>query len=103
MLPSFSKLFAKIVFINLTAYLKQNLFLFDIKYGFRENHSTELAIIELMIISALDEKKNPIPIDMDLSQIFDTLGYNMLLTKLRYYGINETPIRWLESYLTDRL
>ena len=40
---------------------------------------------------------------MDLSKAFDTLDHNILLEKLRYYGINETPIRWFESYLTNRL
>ena len=40
---------------------------------------------------------------MDLSKAFDTLDHNILLAKLRYYGINETPIRWFESYLTNRL
>ena len=45
----------------LTEYLKQNKLLFEGQYGFRENHSTELATIELMdrVISALDEKNPP--------------------------------------------
>ena len=61
LLPSISKLFEKIVFIQLTEYLKQNKLLFEGQYGFRENHSTELATIEQMdrVISALDEKNSP--------------------------------------------
>ena len=61
LLPSISKLFEKIVFIQLTEYLKQNKLLFEGQYGFRENHSTELATIELMdrAISALDETNSP--------------------------------------------
>ena len=61
LMPSISKLFEKIVFIQLTEYLKQTKLSFEGQYGFRENHSTELATIELMdrVISALDENKNP--------------------------------------------
>ena len=55
------------------------------------------------VISALDEKKFPLNIFMDLSKAFDTLDHNILLAKLRYYGINETPMRWFESYLTNIL
>ena len=39
---------------------------------------------------------------MDLLKAFDTLDHNILLAKLRYWGINETPIRWIEGYLTNR-
>ena len=40
--------------LYLTEYLKQNKWLFEGQYGFRENHSPELATIELMdrVISA---------------------------------------------------
>ena len=48
-------------------------------------------------------KKLPLTIYMDQSKAFDTLDHKILLAKLRYYGINETPIRWFESYLTNRL
>ena len=80
LLPSISKLFEKIVFIQLTEYLKQNKLLFEGQYGLRENHSTELATIEVMdrVISALDEKKLPLTIYMDLSKAFDTLDHNIL-------------------------
>ena len=98
------KLFEKIVFIQFTEYRKQNKLLFEGQNGFRENHSIELATIELMdmVISALDEELT-LTIYMDLSKAFDTLDHNILLAKLRNYGINETPIRWSESNLTNIL
>ena len=40
---------------------------------------------------------------MDLTKAFDIFDHNILLEKLRYYGINETPIRWFESNLTNIL
>ena len=39
---------------------------------------------------------------MDLSRAFDTLDHNILLNKLKYYGINGTPLSWFISYLSTR-
>ena len=39
---------------------------------------------------------------MDLSKAFDTLNHNILLHKLQYYGLNDTPLRWFTSYLFNR-
>ena len=39
---------------------------------------------------------------MDLSKAFDTLCHQILLNKLKYYGINDIPLKWFSSYLTGR-
>ena len=39
---------------------------------------------------------------MDLSKAFDTLDHSILLNKLKYYGISDTELKWVHSYLTDR-
>lgn len=39
---------------------------------------------------------------MDLSKAFDTLDHNILLSKLQYYGINDTALQLFQSYLTKR-
>ena len=84
LLPSISKLFEKVVFLQLSEY------------------STELASVELMdrIISAMDRKT--ITIFMDLSKAFVTLNHNTLLDKLYHYGIRETALCWFKDYLTNR-
>ena len=39
---------------------------------------------------------------MDLSKEFDCVGHNILLSKLKRYGIQETALQWINSYLFDR-
>ena len=39
---------------------------------------------------------------MDLSKAFDSLNYNILLQKLTYYGIRNSAITLLKSYLSNR-
>ena len=54
------------------------------------------------IISAINDKRLPISIFMDLSKAFDPLDHAILLEKLRYYGISGTSLEWCRSYLSNR-
>ena len=47
LLPAIGKLFEKLLAYRLTNHLKMNKILCDHQFGFRENHSTELAISDI--------------------------------------------------------
>ena len=104
LLTSLSKVFEKAVYIQLSKYFNSNNLFYNSQYGFREDHSTEHASLELIdkITTDLEKKRNSIAIFMDLSKAFDTLNHNILLHKLQYYGLNDTPLRWFASYLFNR-
>ena len=61
--------------------------------------STSLRIIE-DLKQALVENKYVAAIIMDLSKAFDCLSHGLLL--LKAYGVSESAIKLLKSYLTNR-
>ena len=74
------------------------------QYGFRENHSTYMALLNLVdqITNELDNKQFSFGICIDLSKAFDTLDHEILISKLNHYGITGTANKWFYSYLEKR-
>ena len=52
---------------------------------------------------AKDQKKNAIVVLYDLSSPFDTVCHETLLTKLQMYGLTEHSVKWIRSYLENRI
>ena len=104
LLPAISKVFEKVVYKQVYQYFKTNKLFYNSQYGFRDEHSTELASLEFIDIihQHLDSGKIPISVFLDLSKAFDTLDHRILLHKLKYYGISDSPLSWFESYLSNR-
>ena len=94
----------KVVFNRLTNYLTKNDILYEQQYGFRENYSTELALVDLTdkIAQAIDNKKVTVGVFIDLSKAFDTLNHEILIGKLQHYGIRGLALNWFKSYLKNR-
>ena len=104
LLPSLSKIFERVMFDQLLAYLSNNNLLCINQFGFRPGHSTELAALRLVdhLIAQMDMYNVPTHIYIDLSKAFDTLDHSILLSKLKYYGVTGCSYDLLSSYLTDR-
>ena len=104
LLPIFSKIYEKVVFKQLYDYLHGNKLLFESQHGFRENHSTESAAIELSdyLKQEIDKQHIPLCIFIDLSKAFDTLNFDILLHKLNNFGIINKELNWFRSYLSNR-
>ena len=50
----------------------------------------------------MEAGKTPTGVYIDLSKAFDTLTFEVLLYKLKYYGVTDTAFDLLKSYLTNR-
>ena len=80
-LPFFSTIFEKIIFINVIEFLNENKLFYDCQFGFRKNHATSHAIITLTerVSKALDTGKIVVGVFLDLKKAFDTVEHNILL------------------------
>ena len=85
-------------------HLESNNILNTAQFGFwKEFHIDDAVFIILNnIITSLDQRKHVGGIFCDLTMAFDCVNHNILLNKLRYYGIRETSLSWFKSYLENR-
>ena len=104
LLPSLSKIFERVIFDQLLAYFTNNSLQCVNQFGFRPEHSTELAALKLVnsLIAQMDSNNVPVNIYIDLSKAFDTLNHSILLSKLEYYGITGRSYDLLKNYLSNR-
>ena len=104
LLPAISKIIERAIFYQITTYFNINKLFHNNQYGFRKEHSTELAALEVIdrITCNMDNGKIPFNIYLDLSKAFDTLDQNILIEKLKFYGLTQSALTLLKIYLHER-
>ena len=90
--------------VRLYEYFMDNNLLHENQFGFQINNSTEHAILQFTrdIAQNFDNGKFTLGVFIDLSKAFDTVDHQILLKKLKHYGVNETTLAWHRSYLFQR-
>ena len=90
-LPCLSKFLERIIYNRILLHLNNFNILYDNRYGFKRNHSTSLALVDLYdkISLALDRKEFAAGVFIDLSKAFDTVNQNILFNNnnrfIQYY------------------
>ena len=74
------------------------------QYGIRKQHSTEYVAVKLIdhVSKKMENGKTPTNVYIDLSKAFDMLTFDVLLFKLKYYGVTDTALDLMRSHLTNR-
>lgn len=104
LLPCFSKIFEKLMYIRLVNYFENKGLITGSQFGFRAKNCTINAVIKLTdyVTNSIDNNEECIAVFIDFCKAFDSVQSEILLYKLANYGIRGTALAWLSSYLTNR-
>ena len=101
---SVAKVFEKLIYNQLSQYFTTNNLLSPFQSGFRPNHSTASALLNLTndVFSAADKGELTGAIFIDLSKAFDFVDHYLLLDKLHAIGLSNQAVLWVSAYLHNR-
>ena len=100
-----SKLTERLVKNRLTEYLHLNNLTNSFQSAYTKFNSTETTLLTLHdhIIRAISQQQVTGLCLLDLSAAFDTFDHSILLQRLKsWFGINNTVLSWIQSYLSSR-
>ena len=104
LLSNINKILEKLMFKRIYDFLEKFKCIYKLQFGFRSRHSTNHALIDITetIRKALDDGKYACGVFVDFQKAFDTVNHEILIGKLKHYGIRGTANTWFTSYLTNR-
>ena len=90
---------------QLKSFLNKHDIFYRKQYGFRDQRSTEHAILQIVnrIQGNMNKGMFSCGVFIDLQKAFDTIDHHILLQKLNHYGIRGIVNDWLYSYLVGRI
>jgi hypothetical protein len=100
-----SKILERVVDSQLSSFFSNTNALSPRQIAYHKHHSTETALLKVHsdVCSYLSSGKVVLLGLLDLSSAFDTVDYDILLTRLESsFGVVGNVHKWIKSYLSDR-
>jgi hypothetical protein len=93
----------KAVYSQLYDHCSKHNILVDEHFGFRNKLATTDAIFKLINETqiALNDKIMVGGIFCDLEKAFDSINYDILISKLKFCGVKGKTLSWFKSYLSN--
>ena len=103
-LPVFSKVPELIMYNRFYKCFMNNNLLHESQFGFQVNNPTEHAILQFTrnIGHNFDNGKFTLGVLIDLSKAFDTVDHQILLKTLKYCGVIEKSLTWVQTLFFRR-
>lgn len=104
-LSALSKVFEKLIKIQISDFINEMNLLNPFQSGFRKNHSTDTALIKVHddIARSIDKKGVAILLLIDFAKAFDRVSHTKLINKLiSKFSFNTSAANLIKSYLSDR-
>jgi len=104
LLSRFNRILERLMYKRLKSFFEINGLFYESQYGFREQHSTQHALIDTVnrIQNNMDNGMFSTGVFIDLKKAFDTVDHEILLDNLYRYGIRGIMLEWFSSYLKGR-
>ena len=102
--PIIAKMLEKIIKSFLEAHVHNFSILSEFQHGFRQNFSTSSNLIEFTnnLVNIANQSKSISIVYTDLKKAFDSVPHDLLMVKLRRYGVCGKMERWLTNFLSNR-
>ena len=101
-LPFLSKVVETCMLVHFNSHCEKNHLLPEYQSAHRKHYSCKTALVKMMddILWAMENQPIMAVVAIDLSAAFDTVDHDILLSVLsRKFGIQDTALRWVDSYL----
>lgn len=104
LLSLLGKIFEKGLLLRLREFLDSRRILINQQFGFRSAHSTthQLVRVSQLITHEINVNRYAGMVLIDLARAFDSVWHQALIYKLANYGLNDTFLKLILSYLSDR-
>ena len=102
--PVIAKVFESIIHENLLKHIENNDIIHSAQHGFLKNHSTNTNLINFWneVSQLADDVREVSIVYTDIRKAFDSVPHDLLIYKLKQYGISGKTLAWLSNFLQDR-